>query len=364
MAPFLGAIGQQSVKHDPLLNESIQRHKTLAELARRARTGDVLVTSKPSGSFWKSFIRPLTGSEFYHVQPVVGRRGGQGTTTSAGSFSDPSYAQDTRQQLRQQSSKIPAEMKHLGYEDAVLLRPNKKLTPEQKRVFIKDMMGRAQAPYNTGNAVKTWLHDLFVPKLESLQKGKDLPVCEGGVCSSAPAMAYNKAGIQVAKGKAQRNAFPGDFLRSDALRPVGAVVKSPYSKAVALRKATPWLARGAVGAGLAGGIYATSEDPALLGAVPGVVAGSALGGKLEQVLRGKKAPVQSIHGGLIATLMEARKGARRRLLHRALTGRIPGALLGGGLAYGASRALQGALRRPSPSEGTGAPPVAQPARTG
>lgn len=363
LSPFLGAIGQRPVQHDPLLNTRIRRYKSMAELARDAKPGDMLLTSKPEGSFWKYTIAPLTGSEFYHVQPVVGRRGGMGTSTSAGSFSDPSFAADTQKQLLQQSLKIPEELMNEGYPDAVLLRPKTPMTPDQLKAFKKDMMARAQAEFNRKNAVGSWLHDLFVPKLKMFEKGKNMPTCEGGICSSAPAMAYNEAGIQIAKGKAARNAFPGDFLRSDALHAVGAYVPNKYKPNPILRRATPYLTRGAIGAGLAGTLYAGTEDPALLAAVPGMALGSAAGGQIERLLRQKKKAVPSFRQGVLVDLLEATPLQRERMLRRLLTGRVPGALLGGALAYGGGRALLNALKSRGAATAASPQPDEQPAHT-
>jgi hypothetical protein len=231
---------------------------------------------------WKSFIAPQSGGEMYHVQPVVGRRRGVSTTVTAGENVGSSLREITRNKAHY-TDDIPKAMRAEGYSDATLLRPKKPLTATQRKKFVEQSLERSGKKYDDTKALTTWLRDMFVPKIKGVTgRGKQV-VCEGNVCSTMPAQALHEATggkRQVVPGKRAQDIFPTDFLRSEAYETVGSRTPSKYTKSLLRRRLTPYLSRGALGAGLAGGTYAVSQDPAVAGSAAGVGAGALLSGKL------------------------------------------------------------------------------------
>lgn len=352
-APMLGAIGQKPVLHDPHMNPNVNRFKNLRELERQARPGDVLLTSKPKGSFWKSWIKPLSGSEFYHAQPVTGRRKGLGTTMTAGQYNEPDWHEGTRAQgikdMASHAGTIGTEMRGNAYDDVLLLRPKAGLTPEQKKKFVEDAMLRSREKYDTPKGVTAWLKDIFVPKMKGLENVPNAPLCEGGVCSTVSAMAHNAAGVPLQVGKAAKDIMPGDYLRSEAFKPVGVHMKNDYTHSSQLRRAMPYLARGALGLAGAGAIYAGTKDPASLAVVPGVAAGGALGAWLGQKLFGHKELAPGLMNAWIQYGDKGPKG-KARLIKQLFQGRVPGMALGGLASYLAAQKLRDKLRGQAPDE--------------
>ncbi len=278
-SPFGGLIGRKKILHDPLQGAEGKNFRTLSELSRQARPGDVLVTSKPAGSLFKRFIDPIGGSQFYHAQPVVSRKNGAGQTLSAGDLSDWQYA-NPKDALHDAHS-IPYSLNNAvnQYPDAVLLRPKTPFTREQLEQLKTSYGERAVRDYDNTQAMKTGLRELFVPKLDFLTKKRPEVQCEGNVCSTLPSMAhYEATGRRVIPGKASQDVFPTDFLRSQEYELVGSRV-TPETAALQSklrRRLAPWLLRGGLGAGLAATTYAATENPeptaALLGAGAGVYA--------------------------------------------------------------------------------------------
>lgn len=335
-APFAGMIGQKPVIHDPHLNPDIQRFATMAELSRQAQPGDVLLTTKPGGSVWKSAIQPLSGSEFYHAQPVVGRRRGHGTTLTAGQYDEPEYRRNLKA-VRRDAETIRDMSKTQEYPDVMLMRPKKKLAPEQLAAFKDEALRRSRTPYDHVKAPMTWLKEMFLPKVDLGGKNVRPPVCEGNVCSTLPAMAYERAGVDVLKGKRSQDIFPPDYLRSEAFEPVGVRLKNEYATSPALRKAMPYMTRAGLGAALAAGTYGVSKDPALAAVPVGAAAGAMGANALARSLRGKGLP--SLMDFL--TQLPELKGKRRAALVRDFAGKsVPATLAGAGLAYGGAKALQ------------------------
>jgi hypothetical protein len=288
-APFAGLIGQKPIIHDPLQGAKGTSFKTMGEVARAARAGDVLMTSKPEGSLWKHTITPFGGSEFYHAQPVThtrkfrGRQ--QGVTTSAGElYKEPGA---TGHDLVDVPGRIPQELEHAGYSDVVLLRPKQPLNKAQTRAFTGQALDRSSRGYDYGNAVKSWLKDVFVPKLPGITDRGAQTICEGNICSTVPAQALKDvAGIDVVPGKKAKDVFPTDFLRSENFELVGSHVNPQnYKMSPAMRKAMPYAARAGLGAGMAGTAYMATEYPEYSGAIPGALAGDMAATALSRKLR-------------------------------------------------------------------------------
>lgn len=301
-SPLLGAIGEKPIVHDPFQNSNIRR-MTMEELSRRARTGDVLITSKPAGSGWKILQYPL-GSEFYHAQPVIGRRGGHGTTASAGQFHYPDFANMKQRELASYFDEVKRGMRGDHYPDVVLMRPDKPLTPEELKKFREVATRRVGEPYKASLAVKGWLKDLLVPKIEGVT-GRSPPgvrrVCRGDVCSTLPAQTYwEAANRNVHQAKLPHEVMPVDFLREGSgFSPVGARVTSPRYTPKQMAR-IKMLSRAGIGAALGTGAYAVTDDPlratALVGGlgIPHLVSGELLP-RLYAEMEGRRQVAQGIN---------------------------------------------------------------------
>lgn len=358
LSPFAGLIGRQKMRHDPLQGAQGVEYKDLRSLSRAAQTGDVLLTSKPSGSLFKSVITPAGGSQFYHAQPVTGTMDGHGYTLSAGDLA----GQDIKpSQAKHWDTRIDKYFKQpsVQYSDAVLLRPKTPMTKEQIKALQTEYGKRVVRDYDNTKALSTFARELFVPKLDSLARLRPETVCEGNVCSTLPAMAHQEAtGKRVVPGKASQDIFPTDFLRSSEYELVGSHV-TPETRALEgtlRRKLAPWLLRAGLGTALGAGTYAATEDPSILAAAGGAYAGNklldtaftseTLRDKLpERVL--KHLPVDAYDK--YPTLWEAAETALsterntpsgRALMSNLLKRRLPAIALAGGMGYGAGKLLE------------------------
>lgn len=297
-APFAGLIGRQKLIHDPHAGAEVAKAKDLYELSRRARAGDVLVAGSPKWSGWKMVQSPITGSPFFHADQVVapGRYFLAGErfvdpkdfTDKKGVLDKVKYEAELKRQAELpprraiwQSSHIPQYGQH-GYEDVMLMRPKKKLTPAQLSALKREAARGAQLPYEFSVGTKGVAKELFLPKLNIWQKLRNLVqrnkpvVCKGNVCSTLPAQSLHDAGVveQVVRGKAPQSVLSADYLRSGAFEPVmhwRSPTAAPEMSAKALRRLGLGV-RGALGLGLAGTAYGLSEDPLLGAGVLGTAA--------------------------------------------------------------------------------------------
>lgn len=365
-APFAGMIGQERIRHDPTRNRSIKRFGTIDELSRHAKPGDVLITSKPK-SVWKTTQAPVFGTEFYHAQPVVGKRGGRGTTASAGNYRDKYYQRLSHKNFKAELETIGKEMAEEGYKDVVLLRPNKPLKGKELKSFVRQNLDRARTEYDTTRAIKAWAKDIFIPKIvpmSALQKmegtttiqyrrmkdpdtgkmAKRPVMCKGNVCSTMPAQAFEEATSKaVVRGKLSKDVLPADFLRSKEFSPVGAVVKGTRP----MHRLKPLAVRGAMGTGLAGATYAGTENPEIAAAAGGAVAGSMVHKRLAQHIGKKKGLSSKEIQKNLPNLMRAADSVLnaenpkegRKAFARYLRKSLPAKVLGAGLAYGTAKHL-------------------------
>jgi len=337
-SPFLGMIGEKKLIHDPYLNPEIPRFENHKALSRAARAGDVLVTTTPERNIWKSLQEPMSGTPFYHAQPVVGREGKHGLTMQAGEAFEDIKKGVPAAELLDEGGLLNVNKAMKMYPDVVLMRPKKPMTKAQGRKFGLRNIVRSGSEYNNATGTKAWLHDIFVPKIPGLEKLK--PCGKGGenICSTMPAQAYDEVtGMKVIRGKPSKRIMPADLLRSDALEVVGASLKNPTLQGSAkLRRAMPFLARGGMGLGLGAGAYAVSEDPAIAAAPIGATAGSLL---LQRALKDKNS-VPS----LAIFAKELAGGATTKASRGAFLGkRLPAYLGGAGLAYAGAKGLQHVL---------------------
>lgn len=354
--PFAGMIGQQPIIHDPHLNPNVRRFKTMDHLQRQARPGDVILTSKPKGSIWKNLIAPVTGSDFYHVQEVVGRRRGKATTSTAGQFfNDQSMKPEVP--TRGKLPTIGDYTNEHGYPDVLLLRPKKPMSPDELKVFQKQVMQRSARMYNDDRAVSTWLRDVFMPKLKGREQAAPRPVCEGDVCSTAPAAGYRAAGRTVVPGKRPEEVFPSDYLRSKNFKAVGARLGSGNRWSDTTRRAVPLLTRAGLGVGMAGGTYLASQHPEAAGALAGAGAGVALANRFFRDTGDPRYPLASTFG-YVANLDWA-KGKERMDIYKSLAKKFVPGVAAGYLGYKGVGAIRDYLGRrsatPLPPSGGAAP---------
>lgn len=359
-SPFAGLIGREKLLHDPLQGAQGKSFKDLDALGRAARPGDVLLTSKPTGSYVKTVLAPLGDSEFYHAQPVISRHPttGLARTYSAGDlhgvelgdYQASAYTRSVADALRHPDS---------GYSDAVLLRRKVPFTPEQEAAYLRDLDERAPRFYDTPHGQKSLLKDIFLPKIKRNAQAASDVMCEGNVCSTMPAMATATAipGERVLPHIPAAETMPHHYLRSSQYEMVGSHV-SPETRALQQslsHKIAPYVARAGLGAALAGSTYALTEEPEIAAGVAGTAAAlkahEALreDGLLRKVLpKSIAAPLGKAqdaigNGELVGALNAAQDSGtlRRRLLGvgRELKGRIPMALGAGALAYAGAKEL-------------------------
>jgi len=335
-APFAGLIGQKKVIHDPYTSTQGVRYSNMDELSRASRTGDVLITSKPGNSIWRHTMTPFSGTDFYHAQPVIARRGGHGLTASAGDFHNPADAKSSVSQLASASQPVKALQE--DYTDVALLRP-KNLTNVETRSVARQSTERLKRQYDAPNAATAWLHDIFVPKLNKVAPNAGT-ICEGNVCSTVPSQALKDVtGKDVVPGTPAKYTMPADFLRSEEYELVGAHTPTKARSSLA-RNVAPYAARGALGLGLAGATYAATENPEVAAVPAGMVAGNyaaqaALGTeRVPKILPKLLNPIAHRPAGfsLRSHLGDVAK--------QVATHNLAPMALGGGLAYGAVRALR------------------------
>lgn len=295
-SPFLGLAGRERITKDPFFNRNIPR-MSIKDLSRRARTGDVLLSASKGLPLYKALQAPVYGSDLFHGISAVG----------GGKFVDAGYLGKTWPHLRRGEKGRPSDPARLArmvrqegylpnlkellgtdkYRDLVLLRPTAEARAAMggkagvKRL-TEDIIEKSTLPYGKGHSkILSGLSELFVPKIEGAAGDVKIfgnQICKGEVCSTLPGQAMERAGIkEVVKGKPAKYLGSPDYLRSQHFEPVAARIGgSPFFSQRGLRLSGLGL-RGALGAGLAGGLYAGTEDPALLGAVgAGALAGPEL----------------------------------------------------------------------------------------
>lgn len=222
-SPFLGMIGERRLSKDPYYNKDVQR-VTRTKLEQLAQPGDVVLGSRRhEGSLiYKHPQLGASGSEFYHAEPVVGRRGGRGRTIDAGrmdySGKTPIGREGAEKLLRKGPGTYGVRMPTVDYEDLVLMRPKKKMSPAELKELQLALIEGGGRPYSKSMGVRALARDIFLPKIKGVT-GHVGPLgsgmfCEGNMCSSLPAQAWTgTTGEAIAAGKHPKHVLPADFLR-------------------------------------------------------------------------------------------------------------------------------------------------------
>ena len=253
-SPFLGLVGRKPLIHDPVSNPNIPRISR-EDLARQAQVGDIVLTSRDDLSWhknlYKAFSKPISGSEFYHVEPVTHQEGGEGRSLEAGRL----WGMDAN--LEAAPEYLRKRYGHkLNFDDMVLLRPNQKMTPQERATYLDAITRGSAAQYSKPAAVSSWLKDIFLPKVPLSRNNK--VICADGTCSTVPAQALSEIGHSVIDGVHPKRIMPSDFLGSDKYTAVGASLKNPYKNTLG-RRLLPYASRAAIGGLLAGGVYGGSK---------------------------------------------------------------------------------------------------------
>ena len=354
--PFLGLLGQETLIHDPTIHPGkVPSFKSLGDLERAALPGDILVTAKNKRSVDKLFQSSFFGSEFSHAQMVGDARDvpGVGKRLTTISITDPLHKPElrsqSREQIKQRLGLLSDELKRKKYSDVVLLRAKKPLTPEVKQRMVDASLDRARRGYDADRGVRSWIKDIFVPKVPLAEKlypsksleyetkvvdGKKVKVpkfCVGDMCSTLPASVYEDvAGVKMTRGKGPGGVMPADLLRSRQMEAVGSYGPRAYT----VRKFQPYMTRGGLGLGLAGATAAAYEDPALLGGVAGFAGGSGLS---KLVLKDRLPSIAHLKESLVLESPEVAKAVKRRFWKY----NIPAKLLGAVGGYEIARRLLG-----------------------
>jgi hypothetical protein len=280
LAPLAGMIGQKKIVHDPLFNRNIARTKTIQDLARMARPGDVVITTT-DGYRRFPFKVPqsiISGTDFYHAEPVVRRANGLGETLSAGSRDHASWGPVSTKRVFNSADPMN---KHLVGDNILLMRPKKPLSRAEHSSFMNEMGQRLKQPYDAPHNIPTWLHDLVVPKVTFGTPKVD--PCRGkNICSTLPAQAFATAtGKRITSGKNPTRTLPADFLREDsAFEPVAAHIRRNNVGIIKNPIRSRLLGRGAIGLGSAGLMYGATEKPEIPAALVGALGTEAIANKL------------------------------------------------------------------------------------
>ena len=236
--PYWGMLGEKKITQDPYYNKKIPR-MSREQLSRIARDGDIIVASRrvrPMPS--KGVQSGATGSEFYHAEPVH-------------RSAHPKVRNPT-------TMAYPESVRGILYDDLVLLRPKKKMTPAQLKMYNAALLEGASKRYGNNVAVQAFLRDIFMPNIkgvtDKLGPIGSKSIQESATCSTVPAMAYERAtGSKSVPGKHSKLVLPADFMRDNsAYRAVGASLRNPSARSTTQRLLRRVLLRGALGVGIAG----------------------------------------------------------------------------------------------------------------
>jgi hypothetical protein len=296
-SPFLGMIGADPITKDPYRNKNIKKF-TLEQLERMAQPGDVIAstTNKWGRGAWKIPQTLSSGSDFYHSESVYGGKGnkpnpkGKKYTMTGGMMGGEFPYNPGGKPTRAQFERRLSEMSNFADDDIVLLRPKQTLTKEQMEAFHNSMHNRSALPYDRGQAVKNYLRDIFVPKITKKSPATN-PNCPGDICSTLPSSSLEEAAQRRAHPKIEsKHMMPADYLREQSAYDVlGATNK--YGPALKNPRLTRVLARGGLGAGMAGTAYGLYKEPEIMAGVAGAAAVPSLAQKYMERKQMKTNPV-------------------------------------------------------------------------
>jgi hypothetical protein len=327
----------------PDLNKA--KDLTARQMARQARTGDILLTrsSEPASGF-KLFTTALTGSPVYHGEYVV-KRPGRGVQTALagakGLFSLP-------------------ETLSRENEMAVLVRPKilGQAGRHVKNQLVQEAIKGVKNPYSDLKVGLAGLYQALVPQSKLL--GKLPHVCKGDVCTTLPATAMRNIGVDPQMRVLPGMELAGDYLRNPNYKVVGRWGKHKFSSPGKYLLTSALPARLALGAGLGLGAYHTTKDVregrpwAPVAALGGALGGGVAGLAFENMAVDAYADPAKMKAALVKKLGKVIAAHRAKRIASSLTrvmknthskySLLPAALLmalGGGGAYMAARKAYG-----------------------
>lgn len=235
--------------------ESKGKRLSLDQLHKAFKPGDILLTSQPGwSSSFKLPIAAMGGDPYgYHVESVLrNTKGGHtsyihstpGAGAAAIAHGAPIEGQDVIIKRLKDQSKTKEFVKNLkGY--------------GRREEVLRKMLGVDAPPemYDTATAVKGGGKSFLPAPIRRLLFKDKTPLPGATVCSSLPGMACP---VDLAPGVARREIMPHHLQRSAALETVGhyRAPRKMHQKAYeGLLRASPWITRGALGAGLGYGAY-------------------------------------------------------------------------------------------------------------
>lgn len=269
--PFAGLIGEK-----PRIHEGKgQEFRTLADLQKAVRPGDVVLSSPHKKSFTNLGIGLGTGVPDVSHAAFVDNEGRMVTIRDEKPVVGPMV--DTWQRGRAYTVLRPKAGGPLN-PDELALKYRRHLDLANKLEAQAAARGASRAEIDamrrefytkTPGFIRTPLHSVMAPtigptagdeaktRFESFLKKpntKNLHECAGGWCALPGSMAFPK-GVDVVKGRKPGDTTPVDFLRSEHLEAVGGYGRNKKNLVNKLIKAGPTAARLTYGALGAGGVY-------------------------------------------------------------------------------------------------------------
>lgn len=234
-----------------------QKFKSLAELRKNLRPGDVVLTSPPGkNSIWKTLISAIGGDPHgHHVESIMKvPKGGPGRLVE---FMHANTGEGAARNYKWSLKSEPLDM---------IVRRFK--NPEHAKQYIKNLralqakeevVGKVLGEYargrmyDQGAAIGGGTKSFLPEFVRKLLPGKYSP--GAAVCSSLPGQA---SPVCLAKGVPRAEIMPHHVRASKALKTVGSFTAPTTLRAKAyhgLLRAAPWALRAAIGAGLGYGAY-------------------------------------------------------------------------------------------------------------
>lgn len=351
-SPFLGMIGEDPVTKDPRVNPDIPILEK-NELIRQAQPGDVFAVSKPGwgGAAGKIPQVLTTGSEFYHIEPVVREspKSKKLDTVSITARAGDTPPDTLMGRLHGEKGKDPEDVpsidpkllrnpsSYMETGNLLLLRPKMKLMGEKLKAYENEIKQRATLPYDTSHAIGSWLEDIFVPK--PLRQEKAAADSTENICSNASAKALaDIVDARVHPNVAPLNTLPVDYLREESeYEPVGATEQGdPMFKNPMVPRI---LTRAGLGAAMAGGAYGLYKNPKLLATLTGAAAVPAA----VRALSSDSAAVPNIPERFLSDLAPESEESKK-IKKDFLLKTVPLSAVGGVGAYATARGIQRVLK--------------------
>jgi hypothetical protein len=327
----MGMIGESKLVNDPNEYPDVKRFSK-EEILAAARPGDIFAVSKPG---WENAIGKIpqvltTGSEFYHVEPVVDKRGKNVATIEV---SADGIAPTNTPPLPYGTETIKKKMsKYIEQGDLALLRPKFDFTPEQKEKYLDRIKELSPRPYDDAGAVSTWLNDIFVPK--PLRRFTSNKTNDSNICSTFPAQAlFEATGRRVQQDVSPNRTLPVDYLRDNSSYELVGATDPQEEKVLKNPLATRLASRGLIGAALAGAAYGLYRNPHVItGAIGGALTPLAIRGM------SGSSRIPTYKERAMAT-MDSESDAAKQVSKDFLTKSVPLALAGGVGSYAVSRGI-------------------------